>query len=269
MYKQENLLRDHGDLKVQVSDIPYSEKFGSDQHVDKTLAEYIEEVQQHNVEGGRHPWYVFKGNSIPRMSDTKDSLVRIQDCPTPRAIQAAFERTASVSMRGKGGGVEARKIFVNAQWALGGVGTGAPIHYHNSAWYAVPALSVPVLRLIPVTAACRLVCRSSLIYGAKLWMMYPPHNMIMSKRQTLEFTETDLTEFERRGIRPITCVQTAGDVMIVPESWGHGVLNIQESVAMATEAKSPMFRLSPGTKLMNKFSAAPPRPRKTLSSAFG
>jgi hypothetical protein len=140
MYKQENLLRDHGDLKVQVSDIPYSEKFGSDQHVDKTLAEYIEEVKQHNVEGGRHPWYVFKGNSIPRMSDTKDSLVRIQDCPTPRAIQAAFERTASVSMRGKGGGVEARKIFVNAQWALGGVGTGAPIHYHNSAWYVVVLL---------------------------------------------------------------------------------------------------------------------------------
>jgi hypothetical protein len=30
-------------------------------------------------------------------------------------------------MRGKGNGVEARKIFVNAQWALGGAGTGAPV----------------------------------------------------------------------------------------------------------------------------------------------
>lgn len=77
-YKQENLLRDHGDLKVQVSDIPYSDKFGSDRHVDKTLGEYIEEVKQHHMVGGRHPWYVFKGNAIPRMSEAKDSLVRIQ-----------------------------------------------------------------------------------------------------------------------------------------------------------------------------------------------
>ena len=77
-YKKENLLLDRSDLKVQVSDIPYSEKFGSDAHVDKTLGEYIEEVRQHSVEGGRHPWYVFKGNVIPRMSDAKDSLVRIQ-----------------------------------------------------------------------------------------------------------------------------------------------------------------------------------------------
>ena len=27
----------------------------------------------------------------------------------------------------------------------------------------------------------------------------------------------------------------SGDVMIVPESWGHGVLNIQQTVAVATE----------------------------------
>lgn len=91
--------------------------------------------------------------------------------------------------------------------------------------------------------------------------------MIMSNKQTLEYTETDMAQFERRGIRPLTCVQTAGDVVIVPESWGHAVLNIQESVTMATEAKTPMFRLTPGTKLMSKFSAAPPRSKKPLGGA--
>jgi hypothetical protein len=90
-------------------------------------------------------------------------------------------------------------------------------------------------------------------------MIYPPHSMIMSNKQTLDFVETDKLAFERRGIRPVTCVQTAGDVIIIPESWGHGVLNIQESVTMATEAKTPMFRMSPGTKLFTKFGAAPPR----------
>ena len=34
--------------------------------------------------------------------------------------------------------------FINAQWALGGEGTGAPVHFHNTAWNA-------------------------LIYGAKKW----------------------------------------------------------------------------------------------------
>ena len=57
-----------------------------------------------------------------------------QDCPTPKVIQGAFEKTAAESMRNRGSGVEARRIFVNAQWALGGEGTGAPVHYHNSAW---------------------------------------------------------------------------------------------------------------------------------------
>jgi hypothetical protein len=86
--------------------------------------------------------------------------------------------------------------------------------------------------------------------------------MIMSNKQTLDFVETDKLAFESRGIRPLTCVQTAGDVIIIPESWGHGVLNIQESVTMATEAKTPMFRMSPGTKLFNKYGAAPPRPAR-------
>ena len=27
-----------------------------------------------------------------------------------------------------------RKDFINAQWALGGAATGAPVHFHNSAW---------------------------------------------------------------------------------------------------------------------------------------
>jgi len=99
-----------------------------------------------------------------------------------------------------------------------------------------------------------------LIYGAKKWIVYPPHNMIMSNKQIYDYYETDMRDYASRGVEPITCVQTAGDVMIIPESWGHGVLNIQESVAIATESKTPMFRLKPQTKLMNKFKAAPLRP---------
>ena len=37
---------------------------------------------------------------------------------------------------------------------------------------------------------------------------------------------------------------SSGDVMIVPESWGHGVLNIQQSVAVATEGTYLIWYLS-------------------------
>ena len=50
------------------------------------------------------------------------------------------------------------RLFVNAQWAIGGAGTGAPVHYHNTAWNA-------------------------LVYGAKLWYIYPPAERIMSNDQ--------------------------------------------------------------------------------------
>ena len=113
-----------------MSDIPYADKFGGEHFVEKTLAEYIREIETHHMTGGAHPWYVFKGNTIPLVSDADNSIVAIEDCPTPSVLQKAFEQTAGENMRNKKG-VEGRKIFVNAQWALGGEGTGAPVSMYS------------------------------------------------------------------------------------------------------------------------------------------
>ncbi len=67
-----------------------------------------------------------QGHSIPTLSDSRRSLVRIERCPTPLSIQVAFERVLNPQTRGKTG-VDARRTFVNAQWAFGGEGTGAPV----------------------------------------------------------------------------------------------------------------------------------------------
>jgi len=69
-----------------------------------------------------------------------------------------------------------------------------------------------------------------------------------------------------RGFRPKTCVQTAGDVIIVPESWGHGVLNIQESIAVATEVKDALWRIRHGLGLLTSI-PLDNHPRKTYSSS--
>lgn len=49
----------------------------------------------------------------------------------------------------------------------------------------------------------------------------------MSNMQIKQYIETDYKEFEKKGLKARTCVQLAGDVMIIPENWGHGVLNIE------------------------------------------
>lgn len=225
-FEADQLIKDHGDFRVLVSDIPYAQKYGGAGHQDMTLREYIEEMREHKLVGGNHPWYVFKGHPIPMSSEGSESLVPYDDCPTPDTIASAFEMLNPPTSRGKVGRIS-REIFINAQWALGGEGTGAPVHFHNTAW-------------------------NSLIYGAKKWQIYPPHYMIMSNKQILDFVETDRVAFEARGVPSLTCMQTAGDTLIIPESWGHGVLNTQEAVAIATESKMSLWRIKPATGVISR-----------------
>jgi len=82
-YSKERLLSEHGQLRVQVSDIPYAQKFGGSAMVDMTLAEYVSEVTAHRIVGGRHPWYVFKGHPVPSVAEAEHSLVPFESCPTP------------------------------------------------------------------------------------------------------------------------------------------------------------------------------------------
>ena len=57
-HQKEDLLRRWGSVRVRVSDIPYSEKFGGLGGLDLTLTEYVQAVEEHTVSGGKHPWYV-------------------------------------------------------------------------------------------------------------------------------------------------------------------------------------------------------------------
>lgn len=134
LYKVDNLIEDHGELLVQVSDIPYAQKFGGGEQVDMKLREYIEEVRAHKLVGGKHPWYVFKGHPIPMAADKPDSLVKFEDCPLPKILQDGFHKAVPKGFVSENTPKDFRQMFVNAQWALGGEGTGAPIHFHNTAW---------------------------------------------------------------------------------------------------------------------------------------
>jgi hypothetical protein len=94
-----------------------------------TLGEYIAEVREHRLVGGRHPWYVFRGHPVPAMSEGPNSLVPYEYCPTPPAFIEAFSKMEMPKERRSAIGIKSREFFVNAQWALGGEGTGAPVRF--------------------------------------------------------------------------------------------------------------------------------------------
>jgi hypothetical protein len=132
-YRAEALKAERGALGVQVSDIPYAKKFGGEAAQDMTLGEYIDRMFSHDLPGGAHPWYVFKGHPVPSMSDeSPNSLVPYEQCPTPRSLQLAFELAKVLPWETSSNASDAldkeeRRLFINAQWALGAEGTGAPV----------------------------------------------------------------------------------------------------------------------------------------------
>jgi hypothetical protein len=91
------------------------------------------------------------------------------------------------------------------QFILGGRGGGAPAHPHS---HAVNALA----------------------YGMKRWRMWAPEHS--------HFSATSPWYGWRGGEGAgefVECTQRGGDIMYVPASWGHSVLNLRDSVGQTTE----------------------------------
>ena len=61
----------------------------------------------------------------------------------------------------------------------------------------------------------------------------------------------------------LQCRQESGDVLFVPEAWGHAVLNVGESVGVASEFQWGMAEFAipaPGGPLMDEGSDPPVEP---------
>ena len=89
--------------------------------------------------------------------------------------------------------------------------------------------------------------------------------MIMSNQHILEFYENmNMTFLNRDDVSMTTCIQTAGDVVIVPECWGHGVLNLQDTVATAVEVRNNLWRSRHGPPMILNMLPRNPRPKVKL-----
>jgi len=95
------------------------------------------------------------------------------------------------------------------QFYLGGAGAGAQPHWHGAAW-------------------------NWLAHGRKRWLLSPPNEAVYSQQHVRPAVERLAASAD--AFAPLVCEQRAGDVLLVPETWGHATVNEEAwSVGWATE----------------------------------
>lgn len=94
---------------------------------------------------------------------------------------------------------------LSTQFSVGGVLMGAPFHYHPAA-------------------------TNTLFYGRKLWFLASPADGGWSN-------EAPYRSLLRVGVYPGArrCVQEAGDILFVPESWSHATICLTDCVSVSHE----------------------------------
>lgn len=78
---------------------------------------------------------------------------------------------------------------------------------------------------------------NALIYGAKHWYLLPPQASIGDKGwETAKSMPAWVEEImPKLDVKPLQCVQHAGEIAYVPTLWWHGIVNLCDSVGVALE----------------------------------
>jgi len=98
----------------------------------------------------------------------------------------------------------------SAQFYLGGPTSGSPMHFHQAAY-------------------------NVLAFGRKRWYLQPPAHSVFSMRPAHEWLEYRLPKVIADGTALYQCEQRAGDVLVLPDLWGHLTWNVETSVGIAQE----------------------------------
>jgi len=83
-------------------------------------------------------------------------------------------------------------------------GSGSPPHFHRDAI-------------------------NGLVYGVKHWYIWPPNKAFFSVQHVQDWIS------RHNNSDVIECVQFPGDVLYIPDNWGHAVINEEHSIGFAYE----------------------------------
>lgn len=93
------------------------------------------------------------------------------------------------------------------QIIMGPEASGAPMHFHVEAFNAA-------------------------LVGRKRWFLVPPANNFWSRKPAATWFADNYSSAPKPMFE---CVQGPGDIIYIPEGYGHAVLNLEETVAVASE----------------------------------
>jgi hypothetical protein len=224
-WRKDNFRKEFGHYEVPVADIPYAAGFGEKEEI-ITIGRYIDDFMEEEgkaaAKGSTSSSYIFS-----------TALRNLVDIPPPQFILDGFTKlgdaddaaddkdSTTVTINSNGEQVEETKkqshiSSIAPQFYVGGEGSGAPVHYHNEAFNA-------------------------LAWGRKKWALYPPAQAFYSTTPARETWEDEDKEKEKEEEKETSenaalyCFQEAGDILFVPNSWGHGTYNAQSSIGIAWE----------------------------------
>ena len=91
---------------------------------------------------------------------------------------------------------------------IGPRGSGSPPHFHRDAV-------------------------NGLVYGIKHWYLWPPNEAFFS----IQHIQDWIYQYSHYGnySNAVECIQLPGDVLYIPDNWGHAVINEEHSIGFAYE----------------------------------
>eukprot|EP00808_Paulinella_micropora_P019872 g24332.t1 len=220
-----------GKINVSVGAIPYSSSYGGEWQGKMSVKQY---VQENMVEADRPgAWRACPALDASTMIRPQKAVCAdaapvdaSQECKGPASIAKEWlnarnfatyifdSKVLSNKHSALNSGLGSPPGFgnppkANRQFMMGPAGSGSPLHFHNAAW-------------------------NMLLVGRKYWTLYPAQVALMSAGprdiSVLDTTADALT-------KPLHCYQEAGDIIFVPTSYVHSVVNMCDSVGAAVEKK--------------------------------
>ncbi|CAJ1458036.1 unnamed protein product [Effrenium voratum] len=190
-WQKDELLRHAGDARSLVSDIPYGSDFGLDSSLEEpmTLRDFLT----------RHPR---KRRRCDALGKRPYFFVAV-DHETQPELALLLEATLGLRL----GAAPPFPRFeqpldllsaTTLQFAIGDEGSGSPLHFHQDAV-------------------------NLLLCGRKRWWLLPPSGSAMSRLHPLDVLTHEADCFNHARVLE----QEVGDVVYVPDMWGHAVLNLE------------------------------------------
>ena len=203
-WKRENLLKQHGRVKVSVGDIPNANGFGL-AATTMSLAEYDQAVLQPAEKGS---WGGGWGGEDGDGGVSRRAIVF-------EAMSVSDRSSLAHGFALPSGSVLAPELTaLNPQrilFALGPRGAGTPMRYARAA--------VDIL-----------------VRGSRTWLLQAPSEATYSYMHPADATSKTPWPWEKESL--YSCVQEAGDIMFVPDMWARAIMYDEESLGFVVETET-------------------------------